>query len=124
MSSGEPEDKFLRLREKLSADELRMKACAYMSEHPSEFDIPGGLSSDQPANIHFSTLEERINAMSDPTTHAGEFELLALAKSINISLHVFSNGVNHVFGNGEKRVSIRYTNLGGATGHYDFIREQ
>ena len=83
--SGLPEEPTLQLVEQLKADRLRAEAIETACHDVNLQNIsPGCLNADMPRRANFTSLQERLLAVSCPTAMVGEIELAATSKVIKL----------------------------------------
>ena len=124
---GSPFDKSLLAKETVSADTLRAKAIANMVENVSFYEGFGrdAVNADLPLGMAYTSLWDRINAMSFSSSHVGEFEILAAARASHCTIIVHQVGLpKRVYGTGQQRYLVRFTPLGDGVGHYDSLVEE
>ena len=121
-------DRRLKETECKEADELRAKVVKYMREHLGQFPGEDALiNADMPAYVHYSSFGECIQAMSEPKTMPGEYEIIATSKTLErvIVIEDISGTETNRYGcaysdNGTPLV-VKYTRLGNDVGHYECV---
>ena len=75
----------------------------------SENWIKDALIAVMPAHIHFKSLQERMEAMAQPTAHVGEVEILQTANAIGTKVIVSQSAAEMHYGNqtAKKTVYVR-----------------
>ena len=114
----------LHLQETLQADELRQKVVRHMLTSFSEiheYMTGEAVNADMPAGMHFSSLEERLIRMAEPSSFVGELEVTQTAAVIQRKVVVVQG--NHVTSYGQEfgqkdAVVVFYTAFGDNSGHY------
>ena len=109
------------------ARKLRCQAVEHMLSNLTEyrsFSAGDGVNSDLPDGMRYSSLEDRISSMSQDSTFVGEFEVDATAKAAHCTIIVQAEQYKRTYGIGEKKFSMRFTQLGNGSGHYDCLIEE
>ena len=83
-----------------------------------------GASTDLPAGMNYSSLEERIARMSEASTYAGEYEIDATARSLFSTIVIQAPRYRRVYGSGSRKLGVRFTEGDNDNGHYDCLIEQ
>ncbi|KAK7092313.1 hypothetical protein V1264_008076 [Littorina saxatilis] len=127
--NGQAIDPGLRLREQVEADNLRNKVMLHIitkiDDHAQNL-VGDTLNADMPQRIRFSSVHERVMAMSVNTAMVGEFEIQqtseVLKKTIVIIDATDNRGNTLKYGEEfEHPVTLRYTSWGDEVGHYELV---
>ncbi|KAK7099863.1 hypothetical protein V1264_022909 [Littorina saxatilis] len=127
--NGQAIDPGLRLREQAEADNLRNKVMLHIitkiDDHAQNL-VGDTLNADMPQRIRFSSVHERVMAMSVNTAMVGEFEIQqtseVLKKTIVIIDATDNRGNTLKYGEEfEHPVTLRYTSWGDEVGHYELV---
>ena len=98
-----------------------------MREHLGQFPEDALINADMPAYVHYSSFGERIQAMLEPKTMPGEYEIIATSKTLErvIVIEDISDTETNRYGcaysdKGTPLV-VKYTRLGNDVGHYECV---
>ena len=117
----------LRILETTSADGLRAQVIAYMCDHLEDYQsLPiEAINGDMPSWLQYSSIEDRITAMAQPKQLAGELEIIATSKVLNIAIRVVNDKGDDVQMYGDpadtQLLTVQFTSLGEDVGHYNLI---
>lgn len=118
-------DAQMQLEETVCADRLRNETVQYMISHMVDYmHLDGeGVNADMPPNVKYQSLAHRMQSMMLCSTMPGEIEISALSNVMSCNIEVHGQTQKPlVYGHFDSKVSVKYTEIGLAVGHYEFLR--
>uniref|UniRef100_UPI0035902D71 uncharacterized protein n=1 Tax=Myxine glutinosa TaxID=7769 RepID=UPI0035902D71 len=125
---GSLRNQVLEMFEKSQADGLRANVIAHMCENYDDFkdlDVET-INADLPRWLRYSSMEHRIDAMSDPLSLPGKLEITATSKVLQKQIIVYNwdNVVVQRYGDVDRHhqpLMVQFTSVGQDVGHYNCI---